>query len=93
MIAKVDQSNSRGSAMPTKLCKWGHSLGIRVPQHIAERASLRAGDYMYVRLMDSGDIVIRPVSAREIPAGFLPSGGALIAKSEVMTDEEVLAQW
>lgn len=79
--------------MPTKLCKWGHSLGIRVPQHIAERASLRAGDYMYVRLMDSGDIVIRPVSARAIPAGYLPSDGASISKSEVLTEEEVLAQW
>jgi antitoxin MazE len=79
--------------MPSKLCKWGNSLGLRVPQHIAERASLRAGDYMYVRLMDSGDIVIRPVSARDVPAGYMPNDAPATAKTEVPTDEEVLAQW
>jgi antitoxin MazE len=79
--------------MPSKLCKWGNSLGLRVPQHIAERASLRAGDYMYVRLMDSGDIVIRPVSARDIPAGYMPDDAPPNAKIEVPTDEEVLAKW
>ena len=79
--------------MPSKLCKWGNSLGLRVPQHIAERASLRAGDYMYVRLMDSGDIVIRPVSARDIPAGYLPDETPPKAKTEVLTDAEVKAQW
>lgn len=79
--------------MPSKLCKWGNSLGLRVPQHIAERASLRAGDYMFIRLMDSGDIVIRPVSARDIPAGYIPDDAPLKTKTEVLTDAEVLAQW
>ena len=79
--------------MPTKLCRWGNSLGLRVPQHIAERASLRAGDYVYVRLMDSGDIVIRPVSARDIPVGYMPDNAPPQAKIEVLTDAEVKAQW
>lgn len=56
--------------MAIRLCKWGHSLGFRVPKHIAERASLRAGDYLYIRLMDSGDIVIRPVNEREVHPGY-----------------------
>ncbi|MBI5791138.1 MAG: hypothetical protein HZA63_06675 [Rhodocyclales bacterium] len=45
-----------------------------MPQHIAERASLHAGDYMYVRLLDSGDIVIRPVNEREVHSGYATDG-------------------
>lgn len=79
--------------MPSKLCKWGNSLGLRLPQHIAERASLRSGDYLYVRLMDSGDIVIRPVKERDIHAGYLPDDAAPKDKTGVPTDEEGLAPW
>lgn len=56
--------------MPSKLCKWGNSLGVRLPQYIAEHTGLTAGDYLYIGLRDNGDIVIRPVKAREIPTGF-----------------------
>ena len=56
--------------MASKLCKWGNSLGIRLPQYIAERACLVAGDFLYINLRDSGEIVIRPVKAREMPQGF-----------------------
>ena len=45
--------------MPSKLSKWGNSLGVRVPSHIAERAGLQCGDQLYIRLLDSGDILIR----------------------------------
>lgn len=55
--------------MPSKLCKWGNSLGVRLPQYIAERLSLTAGDYLYIDLR-GGEIVIRPVKASEIPKGF-----------------------
>ena len=44
--------------MPSKLSKWGNSLGVRLPSYIAERTGLRNGDYLYIKLMDSGDIVI-----------------------------------
>lgn len=77
--------------MPSKLCKWGNSLGLRVPQAICERASLRAGDYMYIRLMDSGEIIIKPVSARDIPAGYMPNDAP--PKAKVPTDEEVPEKW
>ncbi len=55
--------------MPTKLCKWGNSLGLRLPQYVIERTGLRPGDYLFVRLTDAGDIVIRPVKERDVHAG------------------------
>lgn len=56
--------------MPVKLCRWGHSLGLRLERYIIERTGLAAGDLMYVTLRDSGEIVIRPVKANEMPAGY-----------------------
>lgn len=56
--------------MATKLCKWGNSLGVRLPKYIAERVGLVAGDYLFVRLLDSGDIVMRPVKEREAAEGY-----------------------
>ncbi len=59
--------------MPTKLCKWGNSLGVRLPQYVVERTAVRSGDLLYIRLTDEGLIVIKPVSARDIPVGYLPN--------------------
>lgn len=73
--------------MASKLCKWGHSLGLRVPQHIVERASLRAGDYLYIRLMDSGDIVIRAVNEREVHAGYATDESPATIKNKAPTAE------
>lgn len=47
--------------MPTRLCPWGHSLGLRIPSVIAQAAGLRAGSYLEVRLLDCGEIRLRPV--------------------------------
>lgn len=74
--------------MPTKLCKWGNSLGLRMPQHIAERASLHAGDYLYIRLMDSGDIVIRAVTEREVHAGYATDESPSMIKNKASAAEE-----
>ena len=58
--------------MPVKLNRWGNSLGVRLPQYVVERAALHPGDYLFIRLADSGDIVIKPVKARDIHAGYVP---------------------
>ena len=79
--------------MPSKLCKWGNSLGVRLPQYITERTGLCAGDYLYVRLTDAGDILIRPVKARDVPAGYQPDDAPPTVKIAVPTDAEVLAGW
>ncbi|MGJ7565270.1 AbrB/MazE/SpoVT family DNA-binding domain-containing protein [Variovorax sp. GB1R11] len=44
-----------------KITRWGHSIGLRLPCEVAQAAGLTAGDYVYVRLLDSGDIRVRPV--------------------------------
>ena len=35
--------------MPSKLCMWGNSHGVRLPKYIIERTGLKVGDYLYVR--------------------------------------------
>jgi antitoxin component of MazEF toxin-antitoxin module len=47
--------------MPTKLCLWGHSLGLRIPHVIAQAAGLKAGSFLEVRLLDCGEIRLRPI--------------------------------
>ena len=79
--------------MPSKLCKWGNSLGVRLPQYITERTGLRPGDYLYILLTDAGDNVIRPVQAREVPAGYKPDDFQPKVKNEVLTDAQSLADW
>ena len=79
--------------MPTKLCKWGNSLGLRLPAYLVECTGVRPGDYLYVRLMDSGDIVIRPVKERDIHPGYVPDDSPAAAKKAVPTVAELLADW
>jgi antitoxin MazE len=43
-----------------RLTRWGHSIGLRLPCEVAQAAGLKPGDYVYVRLLDSGDIRVRP---------------------------------
>lgn len=56
--------------MSVKLCKWGNSLGLRLPKYVTERVGLTAGDYVFVRLLDSGEIMVRPVKAKAVPLGY-----------------------
>ncbi len=43
-----------------KLGLWGHSLGLRLNAAICEAADLKPGSYVVVRLLDCGEIRIRP---------------------------------
>lgn len=79
--------------MPSKLSKWGNSLGVRLPSYIAERAGLRNGDYLYIKLMDSGDIVIRPVKPQDVHPGYATSGNAEAKPLAVLSDDEVRKGW
>lgn len=60
--------------MATKLNRWGSSLGLRLPQYVVERAGLAAGDYLYIRLLDSGELMIRAVKAGYGPAEYQSAG-------------------
>jgi len=54
--------------MTIRLSRWGNSTGLRLPAAIMEAAGLKVGDYVFVRLLDSGDIRVRPTKL-SIPAG------------------------
>ena len=73
---------------------WGNSLGLRLPKYVTERAAIRAGDQVYVRLLDSGEILVRVVRVRDIPAVFKPlEGDGVPAASKPVTDEDVAKGW
>jgi antitoxin MazE len=78
--------------MPSKLCKWGNSLGVRLPQFITERAALSAGDFLYINLID-GEIIIRPVKARDVPAGYAAPDGVNSGKAITPVTDPTPEKW
>lgn len=50
-------------AMPTRVSKWGNSLGLRLPKSVVREAQLDEGDTVDVSV-DNGAIVIRPSRPR-----------------------------
>lgn len=78
--------------MPSKLCKWGNSLGVRLPQHVAECAGLSAGDYLYINLID-GEIIIRPVKARDVHSGYAAKDSAESASVRTNSTETPAEKW
>lgn len=72
--------------MSVKVCKHGNSLSIRIGAQIARTTGLRAGDLVSVRLLDSGDIRVRPLSG-VVPAS-LGSDGASEAPAAAQQEEQ-----
>ncbi len=59
--------------METMITRWGHSAGIRLPAVLMKTMGLSTGDTVALRLLDSGDIRIRPLNRRKvIPAEAMP---------------------
>ena len=58
--------------MPVRLCRGGNSLGLRISSYIVHCAHWEAGDFMDVRLLDSGDVLIRPVKPRSGGGSITP---------------------
>jgi antitoxin MazE len=65
-----------------KLTRWGHSTGIRIPMHILKSMKLGVGDFVNVRLMDSGDIRVRSAKARQQADQLPAENRALHASTE-----------
>lgn len=78
--------------MPSKLCKWGNSLGVRLPQFITERVGLSAGDYLYINLIGN-EIVIRTVKARDIPSGYAAPESVESEKPRTATKDPTPEKW
>jgi antitoxin MazE len=45
-------------AETVKVTKWGNSLGVRIPQHIAQKFDIYAGKRLRVSYL-GGDIILR----------------------------------
>ena len=45
--------------MPQTIVKWGNSLGLRIPQGIAEQIKLSEGSQVVLEVVD-GNLVIKP---------------------------------
>lgn len=45
--------------MKTQLAKWGNSLAVRIPKHVAAKAKLRMGDNLEVEAEGPGKLKIR----------------------------------
>jgi antitoxin MazE len=69
-----------------KLTRWGNSVGIRIPAQVLGGAGLKPGDHVHVRLMDSGDIRVRPVKGRQ-------QAESVVAKTAAMTEPDEPEQW
>lgn len=50
--------------MRLRLNRWGHSLGFRIPKHLAEELSLHADSEIECNIQD-GKLVIKPIFAPE----------------------------
>lgn len=51
--------------MPVRLCRWGNSTGLRIPKAVMEAAGLKPGRTVSLRVLDSGDIRVRPLGAAQ----------------------------
>lgn len=65
-----------------KLTRWGNSVGIRIPAHVLGAAGLKTGDHVHIRLMDSGDIRVRPVNGRQQAVSDVAKTTAMMKPSE-----------
>lgn len=45
--------------MKLRVCKWGNSLALRLPQELVRRAGLKAGDTVQAFLAADGALTIR----------------------------------
>lgn len=49
--------------MKTNVAKWGNSLAVRLPRHVAEEMRLREGSSVDINV-ESGVLVLRPARLR-----------------------------
>lgn len=66
--------------MTVRLCRWGNSTGLRIPKVVLEAAGLKPGRAVTLRLLDNGDIRMRPIGPSQ------PADGAS-SVSEVAATE------
>jgi len=73
--------------MSVRLCRWGNSTGLRVPASLLAAAGLEVGRYVTLRVLDNGDIRVRPVGL-VVPAEA-DDGGERSSQPETKEKEPV----
>jgi antitoxin MazE len=68
-----------------RLTRWGNSTGLRLSKELMMAAGMRAGDSVSLRLLDSGEIRVRPCKGVQVAN----SGAA----KEAAPAKPVLEQW
>ncbi len=62
--------------MNTQIAKWGHSLAVRIPRTVADKARLKEGDSLELSVASDGAVVLRPArrkySLDELVAAITP---------------------
>jgi len=60
--------------MSVTLAKWGNAIGVRIPSYLIKRADLHPGDTVDVKLLESGEILLKPAHKKlllkELVAGI-----------------------
>ena len=56
--------------MPITVSRWGNSLAIRIPSHVAQKAELTEGDALQVSVDRRGRVVLESVR-KELDFGAL----------------------
>jgi antitoxin MazE len=59
--------------MRAQMLKWGNSLAVRIPRHIADEANLKAGDSLEIEVAAEGSVQIHR-------AGKVPPLSQLVAQ-------------
>lgn len=70
--------------MPTKIQKWGNSLGLRIPRPLAEEMGFEAGSEVTL-VVREGELVAAPVGARYRLADLLAGVNADNVHDEIDT--------
>jgi antitoxin MazE len=62
--------------MKTQLSRWGNSLAVRIPKHVASAAKWKAGDDIEVEVEDSGTVKLqkpeKKLTLKELVEGINP---------------------
>ena len=64
--------------MSTRLNRWGHSDGLRLPSAVLAASGLSVGRSVSIRVLDNGDVRVRPIG-QIVPAD--PDGANTAAAS------------
>lgn len=59
-----------------QMSRWGNSLAIRIPRHVAEEAGFREGNIVLLNVVAEGEVAIkaaeRPATLAELVAKITP---------------------